>query len=413
MPPPSSQRRLRETFVAAVDRGITADFVVSPTGFNGLTTDIATQLSALPELSAVTGVRFLQAEVAAGDSAERPEGLRHHRCRSSFPQLVDLGMIEGDETDLDGGIFVNKDPAKDLGLHVGDTVHVTFKNGTSEQLPVTGIYRDAALAGNWLIGRSTVEMRERRAGRLPRRHARRRRGVQRRCQARTAIDSVLTKFPQAELKTAEEYKKDTAAQIDQLLVIITVLLAFAIVIAVLGISITLGLAVFERTREIGLMRAVGMTKRQTRKMVRWEAIIVSFFGAILGIVLGTLIGVALSLAGARQRDRRDLVQLVDDRDHPRRRRTRRLPRCALPERQGQPDERPRGDRHRVISRQPMGQNRTVPSRFDPSVSWDHAVCQVRSSANSWAAGCRSVGGRRPGGAGPAASGSRGTSRAVG
>ena len=78
--------------------------------------------------------------------------------------------------------------------------------------------------------------------------------------------------------------------------IITVLLAFAIVIAVLGISITLGLAVFERTREIGLMRAVGMTKRQTRRMVRWEAVIVSIFGAILGIVLGTLIGVALSLS---------------------------------------------------------------------------------------------------------------------
>ena len=86
--------------------------------------------------------------------------------------------------------------------------------------------------------------------------------------------------------------------------IITVLLAFAIVIAVLGISITLGLAVFERTREIGLMRAVGMTKRQTRKMVRWEAVIVSTFGAVLGIVLGTLIGVALSARRARQRDRR-------------------------------------------------------------------------------------------------------------
>ena len=74
------------------------------------------------------------------------------------------------------------------------------------------------------------------------------------------------------------------------------LLAFAIIIAVLGISITLGLAVFERTREIGLMRAVGMTKRQTRKMVRWEAIIVSTFGAIVGIVLGTAIGVVLAMA---------------------------------------------------------------------------------------------------------------------
>jgi len=77
---------------------------------------------------------------------------------------------------------------------------------------------------------------------------------------------------------------------------ITILLGFAIIIAVLGISITLGLAVFERTREIGLMRAVGMTKRQTRKMVRWEAVIVSTFGALVGIVLGSAIGVVLSMA---------------------------------------------------------------------------------------------------------------------
>ena len=74
------------------------------------------------------------------------------------------------------------------------------------------------------------------------------------------------------------------------------LLAFAIVIAVLGISITLALGVFERTREIGLLRAVGMNKRQTRRSVRWEAIIVSTFGALIGVVLGTFLGVVLSLA---------------------------------------------------------------------------------------------------------------------
>ena len=114
--------------------------------------------------------------------------------------------------------------------------------------------------------------------------------------ARQAIDDALVDYPQTKLETADQFKDSQAEQIDQLLVIITVLLAFAIIIAVLGISITLGLAVFERTREIGLMRAVGMTRRQTRRMVRWEAIIVSAFGAVVGIVLGTLIGIVLSLA---------------------------------------------------------------------------------------------------------------------
>jgi putative ABC transport system permease protein len=65
---------------------------------------------------------------------------------------------------------------------------------------------------------------------------------------------------------------------------------------VIGISITLALGVFERTREIGLLRAVGMSKRQTRRAVRWEAVIVSVFGALVGVVLGTFLGVVLSQA---------------------------------------------------------------------------------------------------------------------
>jgi putative ABC transport system permease protein len=78
--------------------------------------------------------------------------------------------------------------------------------------------------------------------------------------------------------------------------VITGLLSMAMIIAVVGIAITLALSVFERTREIGLLRAVGMTRRQLRRAVRWEAVIVSVFGAVVGIVVGVGLGVALSLA---------------------------------------------------------------------------------------------------------------------
>jgi putative ABC transport system permease protein len=111
-----------------------------------------------------------------------------------------------------------------------------------------------------------------------------------------AVQAAMEPFPQVNVQTNAEFLDSREAQINQLLIIITMLLAFAILIAILGISITLALGVFERTREIGLLRAVGMNKRQTRRSVRWEAVIVSIFGAVVGIVVGTFLGVVLSLA---------------------------------------------------------------------------------------------------------------------
>jgi putative ABC transport system permease protein len=287
---------VQSTFRSAFDRGIEADYVVTPESMTsfGLSTDIADQIAELPELSAVSGLKFVQAQVSSGGGDPDTKDFSVASA-AALPELINLGMIEGSEEDLADGIFVNKDPAEDLDLQVGDTVSITFQNGETVDVPVAGIYRDAALAGNWLMSSELLESVVS-AQQLDFFIAIRVADGVSDEEAEAAIQSVVDEFPQAELKTAEEWKKESAAQIDQLLVIITVLLAFAIIIAVLGISITLGLAVFERTREIGLMRAVGMTKRQTRRMVRWESVIVATFGALLGIVLGTLIGVALCLA---------------------------------------------------------------------------------------------------------------------
>ena len=215
----------------------------------------------------------------------------------AFEQLVDVDVDDGGFQALaDGGIFVHKDPAEDLDLQLGDPVELTFQNGTIETLPVAGIYEDASLAGNWLISIDTLEQVSPAA--TPRDFfvvARLADGVTAE-EGDAAVTAAMEPFPQALVQTNAEFREDQEGQIDQILLTITVLLMFSIVIAVLGISITLALGVFERTREIGLMRAVGMNKRQTRRSVRWEAIIVSTFGALVGIVVGTLIGIALSLA---------------------------------------------------------------------------------------------------------------------
>jgi putative ABC transport system permease protein len=105
---------------------------------------------------------------------------------------------------------------------------------------------------------------------------------------------VDTSYPGLKVQDRDQYIGDVKAQVNQFLGLITALLALAIIIALLGVLITMLLAVFERTRELGLLRAVGMGRRQMRAMVRWEAAVVSVYGAILGVILGVFFGVALT-----------------------------------------------------------------------------------------------------------------------
>ena len=109
-----------------------------------------------------------------------------------------------------------------------------------------------------------------------------------------ALDRVVADYPVVQLRDAEGYKQDKRAGIDQLLTLINALLALSVLIAVLGVVNTLVLSVIERTRELGLLRALGMDRRQVRRMVRLEAVVISLYGAALGIGLGTLLGLALT-----------------------------------------------------------------------------------------------------------------------
>ena len=108
--------------------------------------------------------------------------------------------------------------------------------------------------------------------------------------AAPAIAAVQARYPQVDIQTSTEFQESFEATIDSLLVVINALLALAVIIALIGIANTLALSVHERTREIGLLRAVGMTRRQTRRMVRWEAALVALFGAVLGVTIGIVFG---------------------------------------------------------------------------------------------------------------------------
>jgi putative ABC transport system permease protein len=110
--------------------------------------------------------------------------------------------------------------------------------------------------------------------------------------ARAALSAVTDAYPQINLDTRDEFQDRQSAQIDQFLTVISVLLLVAIIIALLGIAITLALSVLERTRELGLVRAVGMTSQQMMRMVLFEGAIIALFGGVLGVALGSVFGAA-------------------------------------------------------------------------------------------------------------------------
>ncbi len=114
--------------------------------------------------------------------------------------------------------------------------------------------------------------------------------------AQERIEDLAAEYGNIKVQTKGQLLAEAEDQVDQALVLFTALLLFAVIIAVLGITNTLALSIFERTREIGLLRAVGMSRRQVRRMVRWESVIIALFGALLGVILGIFLGWAVTRA---------------------------------------------------------------------------------------------------------------------
>jgi len=117
---------------------------------------------------------------------------------------------------------------------------------------------------------------------------------------RAAIETVTDAYPNAQVQDKVEFADSIVGQVTSLLLFVIVLLLLAVVIALIGIANTLALSIFERTREIGLLRAVGMTRSQVRSAVRWESVIIALLGTALGLVIGLFFGWALIRALADQ-----------------------------------------------------------------------------------------------------------------
>ncbi len=283
---------LRDTFGRILEDGTSFDYIVLDTeSFQPLTPEIAERMAVLPELSAVSPFRNIRGNI--GESTATFTAVNP----TDFPQLANLDVTAGgfDGLTATDGLMVHRDAAEDRDVGVGDSVEVTWQNGRQTTLAIAGLFDDNSLGANWLI---SIGLLEEVSNQTPTDQfvvARRAEGVDAAI-ARDAITSAIAEFPQATVQSNGEFVEEQKAQIDTLLFLVTLLLTVAIAFSFLGIAITLALSVFERTREIGLLRAVGMGRRKLRRAVRGEAVIVTLFGVLIGIALGMLFGLAFSYA---------------------------------------------------------------------------------------------------------------------
>jgi putative ABC transport system permease protein len=201
--------------------------------------------------------------------------------------VLQLAFTSGGFDQLDtGSILYSVDKAKRDGLAVGDTVTIKLLDGTEAPLTIAGIFDDDVF-GNLIVDRALFDDQS-----LPvfdlSVFVRTGDGVS--AANTAALAAVVAGYPTAKLQDRDSYIDEQSGQIDTFLNFIYALLGMSIFIAVIGIVITLWLAVYERRRELGLLRAVGMTRRQVRSSVLWESMITGVVGVILGSVLGVTLG---------------------------------------------------------------------------------------------------------------------------
>jgi putative ABC transport system permease protein len=273
----------------ALDDGLDAEFVVSNPIGQPFSPAIADRIAELDGVDEVAQVRYNGAQVDGGDvslAAFEP---------AAFSRAVDFDVSDGELTLGSGEVLVSDTYAAEHQLSVGDSVTMTLATGELP-LEVTGLYPQGQTFNEMAVGLGTLAAAGiRPADSLVYVIAEPDTDL---AAVRQGIAEVTDELPLVAVKDQEEFKEDQRAQVNQLLFLVYALLGLAIIIAVLGIVNTLALSVFERTREIGLLRAVGLSRQQLRRMIRLEATAIAVLGAVLGVGLGVVFGIALQRSQA-------------------------------------------------------------------------------------------------------------------
>jgi putative ABC transport system permease protein len=286
---------LRASIDQFLDDSFTGDFVIDAGAFGvvGLPTEVAERVSRVPGVAEVVPVRFSPARVNGDDTF----------VTGTSPGIFDLfdgfRLVDGSDSLASGTILLTADEARSLRLAVGDSVTAEFVNTGQHTYTVGGTYeseQEGTDVGDFVLGLDDydaavgsadvtdssvfVELEP---------------GVSV-SEAQPKIEDAVADFPTANVQSVDEYKDAIGGQFDAILLLMLGLLVLALFIAFIGIANTIGLSVLERTRELGLLRAVGTSRRQLRSTIRWESAIIAVFGTLLGLVIGLLGGWGLITA---------------------------------------------------------------------------------------------------------------------
>jgi putative ABC transport system permease protein len=277
---------LKSSVAQVVDENFASGLVIQNSdGFSPIPAAAASAARRVPGVGAVATIRTEQAELLPRNSGVQVSAPSHE-----IQRLVDIEWKQGGPAALrrlrDGQAIVSDSFASDHDLEAGDRIRLFSQSRHKPRFEIVGTFdsklgifgsiaiTQAAMAREFGQTQDTIDLIEVEKGADPAR-----------------VQAVLTKgvetaFPLAAVMDQQELKESREEQVDQLVNLVYALLLLAIVISVFGIANTLALSIHERTRELGMLRAIGMTRRQVRTMIRYEAVITSLIGAILGMVLG-------------------------------------------------------------------------------------------------------------------------------
>jgi putative ABC transport system permease protein len=292
---------LSKSATSSVDQAINADYIItsSSAGAGGFSNSVAAAASRIPGVAAVSAVYSGNFELQ--NSLVTMTAVSTDHLSATVKLRMNAGS--GAPALTAGNLLIDTTTATTKHLRVGSMVPVKFAETGNTTMRIGGIFKPNALIGSYLVGDSFF---------LSRFNAPLpvavliKVGSTSGATTHAITGGLKNAYPNLLIQTRAQFEKAQAQQVNQLLGLVYALLALAVVIALIGIVNTLMLSVFERTHEIGLLRAVGMKRRQIRAMIRSEAVILSLFGAIVGVIVGTALGTAFA-ASLKQQGITDLV----------------------------------------------------------------------------------------------------------